>query len=567
MTCFAWKTTLLISTTSISLLHFPTPKMRTSSPPTGHLRGFSLDSDFYNIGLGLIGDVNGVDGENLGRNGEWPVVHHRQNISMDGLTNVSSVEADSSMGSERKKVVTPHELAELALIDPSRYRKILGNRQFVPRSKERKNRYASGLEINVQMLKTKSNNLSIELTIIQRKTTELSAENKLLKVQLEATLQQARFRDGCSLNVAYVLTTTKPQEGEEETIDAIRERQKWENDDYICTGHIFNGLCDALFDVYQDSTSAKDLWNKLEARYMQKDATSKKFLVTRFNNYKMINGKSIMDQMHEIEHILNNFKQHDMHMDESIIVSSIIDKLPSSWKDLKKKLKHKKEDISLEQLGNHLRLEEEYRKQDAEKETNVQEKVHMVEEGQSNRTSKKRGKDKDKSQAHDGHKNKKMKARIRNTLVDGCVHLNWSGPEKGLPQDKGRDLVYLGRDPEGRGGQGHDLNLGLIEERDLKADVKRNPLDSCKALRFGSSNRKGFDLNSIGHDLCALIPTSFVLHLFVTLGAGFGCKLSAIIPIFFMLLFVTISWLTCRNPDLSKLRPPVLPSLLTEARM
>ncbi|KAF7839319.1 cold shock domain-containing protein 3-like [Senna tora] len=63
-------------------------------------------------------------------------------------------------------------------------------------------------------------------------------------------------------------------------------------------------------------------------------------------------------------------------MDESIIVSSIIDKLPSSWKDFKKNLKHKKEDISLEQLGNHLRLEEEYRKQDAEKETNVQEKAH-----------------------------------------------------------------------------------------------------------------------------------------------------------------------------------------------
>ncbi|KAF7821189.1 transcription factor VIP1-like [Senna tora] len=99
----------------------PTANSRPSKPlcpPTGHLRSFSLDSDFYNIRFGLIGDINGVDGENLGRNGEWPVVHHRQNISMDGLTNVSSVEADSSMGSERKKAVTPHELAELALIDP-----------------------------------------------------------------------------------------------------------------------------------------------------------------------------------------------------------------------------------------------------------------------------------------------------------------------------------------------------------------------------------------------------------------------------------------------------------------
>ncbi|XP_028762333.1 uncharacterized protein LOC114720797 [Neltuma alba] len=202
-----------------------------------------------------------------------------------------------------------------------------------------------------------------------------------------------------TLNVAYVLTTPKPQEKEDETIAEIRERQKWENDDYICTGHILNSLCDTLFDIYQDTTSANDLWDKPEARYMQKDATSKKFLVTRFNSYKMLDGKSIMEQMHEIEHILNNFNQHKMHMDESIIVSSIIDKLSPSWKDFKKSFKHKKEDISLEQLGNYLRLEDEYRKQNTEKKANTQEKVHVVEEGQSNKTSKKRGKDKDKPQA------------------------------------------------------------------------------------------------------------------------------------------------------------------------
>ncbi|KAF7826588.1 ribonuclease H [Senna tora] len=112
-------------------------------------------------------------------------------------------------------------------------------------------------------------------------------------------------------------------------------------------------------------------------------------------------------------------------MDESIIVSSIIDKLHSSWKDFKKNLKHKKEDIPLEQLGNHLRLEEEYRKQDAEKETNVQEKVHMVEEGQSNRTSKKRGKDKDKSQTHDARMSSLKSQRNRDGLHISWKPLNW----------------------------------------------------------------------------------------------------------------------------------------------
>jgi len=84
-------------------------------------------------------------------------------------------------------------------------------------------------------------------------------------------------------------------------------------------------------------------------------------------------------------------------MDETIIVSSIIDKLPPSWKDFKRTIKHKKEDISLEQLGNHLCLEEEYRKQEGIKNHVTQEKVHVMEEGNSSKTSKKRNHVNDKS--------------------------------------------------------------------------------------------------------------------------------------------------------------------------
>ncbi|XP_073222528.1 uncharacterized protein [Cicer arietinum] len=121
-------------------------------------------------------------------------------------------------------------------------------------------------------------------------------------------------------------------------------------------------MSDSLFNIYQSSISTKELWDKLESRYMQEDATSNKFLVSQFNNYKMVDNKSVMEQMNEIERILNNYKQHQMHMDETIIVSCIIDKLPPSWKDFKKYMKHKKYDISLEQLGNHLRLEEKFLK-------------------------------------------------------------------------------------------------------------------------------------------------------------------------------------------------------------
>ena len=40
------------------------------------------------------------------------------------------------------------------------------------------------------------------------------------------------------------------------------------NDDYICRGHILNGMSDSLFDVYQNVESAKELWDSLESKYM-----------------------------------------------------------------------------------------------------------------------------------------------------------------------------------------------------------------------------------------------------------------------------------------------------------
>nr|KAJ0198518.1 hypothetical protein LSAT_V11C700344870 [Lactuca sativa] len=51
-------------------------------------------------------------------------------------------------------------------------------------------------------------------------------------------------------------------------------------------------------------------------------------------------------------------------MDEAISMDVIIDKLPPSWKDFKHNLKHNKEELTLTQLGNHLRIEESIRTQE-----------------------------------------------------------------------------------------------------------------------------------------------------------------------------------------------------------
>nr|GEV63754.1 dynamin-related protein 5A [Tanacetum cinerariifolium] len=44
-----------------------------------------------------------------------------------------------------------------------------------------------------------------------------------------------------TLKVVYVLSTPSPEWHEDETLETTRKRMKWENDDYICRGHILNG--------------------------------------------------------------------------------------------------------------------------------------------------------------------------------------------------------------------------------------------------------------------------------------------------------------------------------------
>lgn len=196
-----------------------------------------------------------------------------------------------------------------------------------------------------------------------------------------------------TLKVVYVLTTPYPEEQEDETVEQIRTRTKWENDDYICRGHILNALSDSLFDVYQNMDTAKQLWDILQTKYLTEDATSKKFLVSNFMRFNMVDNKPIMEQLHEIQHILSQFQQKDMNVDESIVVSSIIEILPPSWKDFKKSLKHKKEDLTLEELAQHLRVEEESRLLESNDHQVAQaSKVHMVEDGKKTNKGKRKRK-------------------------------------------------------------------------------------------------------------------------------------------------------------------------------
>ncbi|GJZ61624.1 zinc finger, CCHC-type containing protein, partial [Tanacetum coccineum] len=191
-----------------------------------------------------------------------------------------------------------------------------------------------------------------------------------------------------SMSVVYVLTTPIPEDrGDNPTVEQVRKRAKWDNDNYY-------------------------LVNTLKAKYMAEDASSKKFLVSNFTNYKMTDSRPVLEQYNKLLGILGRFTQHKMNMDESIQVSCIIDKLPPSWKDFKHTLKHLKEELTLIELGSHLRIEESLRVQDNDKPkgNNVAgpSVINMVEHNNSSRYNDNKGKRKHHNTIADPNKKPKV---------------------------------------------------------------------------------------------------------------------------------------------------------------
>ncbi|GJW39156.1 zinc finger, CCHC-type containing protein [Tanacetum coccineum] len=127
----------------------------------------------------------------------------------------------------------------------------------------------------------------------------------------------------------------------------------------------------------------------------------------------MVNSRPVMEQYNELLRILGQYTQHGLKIDESIFVSSIIDKLPPSCKDFKHTLKHGKDDLSLVQLGSHLRIEKSLKAQDSDKGKGKEvagPSVNMTEEGKNKNNKQNKGKKRDfKEHGSGSGSNKKPK--------------------------------------------------------------------------------------------------------------------------------------------------------------
>lgn len=76
----------------------------------------------------------------------------------------------------------------------------------------------------------------------------------------------------------------------------------------------------------------------------------------------MSDGKSVLDQVHELQLIVGNLKNAEITLPEHFQVGAIIAKLPNSWNGYK--LKHDEYKHTLESLMRNLRIEKDSRKQE-----------------------------------------------------------------------------------------------------------------------------------------------------------------------------------------------------------
>ncbi|KAL5556909.1 hypothetical protein UlMin_039145 [Ulmus minor] len=176
-----------------------------------------------------------------------------------------------------------------------------------------------------------------------------------------------------ALKIIYILDLVLPPlpEPTNEDTDEVKAAMKQrEDNELICCGHILNALSDRLYDLYTNTKSAKEIWTALKFKYKAEEDGTKKFIISKYFDFKFLNDKPPLPQIHELQIIVNKLKAVKIELPEPFQVGVIITKLPPTWKGYRKRILHKSEDYSLEEIQKHLRIEEESRSRDKSEETN-----------------------------------------------------------------------------------------------------------------------------------------------------------------------------------------------------
>ncbi|CAN0889597.1 RNA polymerase II transcriptional coactivator KELP [Linum grandiflorum] len=165
------------------------------------------------------------------------------------------------------------------------------------------------------------------------------------------------------LKVAHVLSEDPPL--------ARAAEQKWLDEDHMCRLHILNSLSDSLYHQFSKTTkTAKELWDQLNQIYLFEEFGSKRVQVKKYIEFQMVDDKSIVDQVQELNSIADAIVAAGTVVQEYFHVSAIIAKLPPSWKSFCNRFVHM-EYLPFSMLMEMIKAEEESRKRNNNHHHNV----------------------------------------------------------------------------------------------------------------------------------------------------------------------------------------------------
>lgn len=91
----------------------------------------------------------------------------------------------------------------------------------------------------------------------------------------------------------------------------------WKHSDYICQNYVLNSLADLLYNVYCSKPTDKDVWESLEHDYKIEDVGAKKWIIGHFLGYKMVDCKTVLSQVQELQVIIHDIQAEGMIISQS----------------------------------------------------------------------------------------------------------------------------------------------------------------------------------------------------------------------------------------------------------
>ena len=140
------------------------------------------------------------------------------------------------------------------------------------------------------------------------------------------TLNLARFlnEDGPKLDIGEI---------DKEKLAVV---DGWNHSDFLCRNYVLNGLENTLYNIYSPLKTAKELWDSLDKKYKTEDAELKKFIAGKFRDFKMVDARTVLSQVQELQVVVHDIHAEGMTLSETFQVAAFIEKLPPSWRDFKK---------------------------------------------------------------------------------------------------------------------------------------------------------------------------------------------------------------------------------------